>query len=309
MLKRQLGASDIQASLIGYGCWKAGKSGWPGAEDESTLSAISAALELGVNYFDTAPVYGLGHSEELLGKALKGVRDRVIIATKVGMVWDAQGKISKHLEPSSVLAEIDASLKRLGTDYIDLIQVHWNDHETPIESVMEAFSKARDQDKVRYFGVCNLDVNTLERARQEVADLVAVQVLYNLIDRNADRYLDEPLEYRTEGEIVPYCKQHGLSLIPYSPLGQGFLSDHFDWQNLPKNDIRRHNTMFAENVNRRKELVQLAHDHGMTLAQLAIAWLARQEVVTSIIVSSTEPKHIADNIKALDRLGDVPTIS
>ena len=307
MIIRQLGSSDIQASVIGYGGWKAGKEGWYDAADEDALNAIAAALANDITFFDTAPIYGFGHSEELLGQALKGRRDQVSIATKVGLIWDDKRRVKKCLERKSVLGEIDASLKRLGTDHLDLIQVHWNDHLTPIEAVMEAFEKARDQGKVRYFGACNLDVETLERARQ-AETLVSVQVLYNLIDRNASRYLNEELEYRTEDEIVPYCKQNTLGLIPYSPLGQGFLADDFDWRNLPKGDVRRLNRMFTENVARREALQELARTSNLTLSQLALLWLARQEVVSSIIIGSTNPRHIEENVHTLDRLEELPAI-
>ncbi len=307
VITRQLGSSDIQASVIGYGCWKAGKDGWHDANDSHTLNAISAAVDNGITFFDTAPIYGLGHSEALVGRALKGKRDQVTVATKVGLVWDDQGRVNKCLEKASILNEIDTSLKRLGSDHIDLIQVHWNDHRTPMETVMEAFATAREQGKVRYFGVCNLDVASIEQARR-ADDLVSVQVLYNLINRNASRYLTEDLEYRTEEEIVPYCRQHNLGLIPYSPLGQGFLADRFDWQNLPKGDVRRLNKMFADNVQRREELLQIAHASDLTLSQLAMLWLVQQEVVSSIIIGSTDPQHIADNVRSLERLGDLPNL-
>lgn len=307
MLKRRLGGSDIHASLIGYGCWKAGKSGWPGAEDEKTLEAIAAALDHGVNFFDTAPAYGLGHAEKILGQALRGKRDRVHIATKVGLVWDDQGNIERNLAPDSVKREIDASLRRLNTDYVDLIQVHWNDHRTPIEEVMAAFIEAREQGKVRWFGVCNLDLDTVERARR-AAEIVSVQVLYSLMDRNSHRYLLETLEYETENEIVPYCREHTLGLIPYSPLGQGFLSDDFDVEGLPEDDVRRLNKAFADNIEKRARWLETAHAHGMSLSELAIAWLARQEVVTSIIVASTNPHHIAENVRALERIKEIPEL-
>jgi aryl-alcohol dehydrogenase-like predicted oxidoreductase len=307
MLTRPFGNSNIDISLIGYGCWKAGGAGWHDANDDATLDAIAAALASGITFFDTAPIYGMGHSEELLGKALKGRRDEVVVATKVGLVWDNQGRVTKSLEPTSVHREIDASLRRLATDRIDLIQIHWNDHQTPIEAVMEAFAQARDQGKVRYFGVCNLDLKTLTRARQ-VEELVSVQVLYNLIDRNASRYLTETLEYRTEQEIVPYCSEHKLGLIPYSPLAQGFLSDGFDWRNLPKDDVRRLNKMFADNVQRREELLDIARGQGLTLAQLAMLWLARQPVISSIIIGSTSARHVEENVRTLDRLRELPEV-
>ncbi len=304
MIERRLGNSDIACSLIGYGAWKAGRAGWPGAEDKATMEAIAAAVDLGINYFDTAPVYGFGHSEEVLGKALAGRRGEVYLATKVGLVWDDSGNVRRHLAPESVRQEIDDSLRRLGTDHVDLIQVHWNDHETPIEAVMEVFTEAREQGKVRHFGVCNLDPATMDRARG-VAEVVSAQVLYNLIDRNAERYLVEELEYRTEDEIVPYCRSKGMGLIPYSPLGQGFLSDGFDSRALEKSDIRRLNRMFEASAARREELQQVAGDLGMSLSELAIAWLARQKVVSSLIVGSTNPAHIEANIRALDRMDEV----
>ncbi|MFP4365171.1 MAG: aldo/keto reductase [Spirochaetia bacterium] len=301
MLYRKIGNSDINASLVGYGAWKAGKEGWSNVQDNETIRAIEFAADNGINYFDTAPIYGFGHSEILVGKALKKRREEVYIATKVGLVWDANKRVAKNLSKESVLKEIDQSLERMGIDYIDLIQIHWNDNKTPMAEVMEAFTRAQEKGKVRHLGVCNLGIGPLRNAVKH-ADLISSQNLYNMIDRNSEKYLTENLNYHTENEIIPFCKEHRMSLIPYSPLGQGFLSESFHPEEFESRDVRNQNSMFEQNKKQREQLVEKAHSFGVSLSELAIIWLAKQEVIGSIIISSTNQDHIQENILALDKI-------
>ncbi len=304
MIRRRIGNSDIYSSLIGYGCWEAGKAGWTGVNDKDSLYAIEYAIDHGINYFDTAAFYGQGHAEKILGQAVKGKRDKVYIATKCGLFYDENNKIVRSLKPDVVQKEIDDSLKRLGVDYIDIIQGHWDDYNTPIEDTMEAFVKARGQGKIRYVGGSNLNIKTADRARK-VVDIISNQVLYNLIDRNSVRYITEELDYLTEKEIVPFCEKNNIGLIPYSPLGQGFLSERFRPETFTaEDDFRKINPMFEQNVQRRKDLLEIAHVNGLTLSELAILWLAKKEVIVSIIVSSINVKHIQSNIDTLEKLND-----
>ncbi len=313
MIKRRLGKSDLYASVIGYGAWKVSKVMWEGINDKTSLYSMDCAIDHGINYFDTAPAYGYGHSEDLVGRAVKGKRDSVILATKVGKRWDqtdtpvseqsknAQLKVRKDLSKESVLWEIDQSLKRLGTDYIDLIQIHWNDNRTDLHETMEAFIKARDAGKVRYFGVCNLGIDNLDKVRQ-VDEISTIQVLYNMIDRNTEIFLGSKLEYRTESEILPYCKQNQISLIPYCPLARSWLTEVRDpvipvdypvyWDASVKDKMLELRDRFAEE----------AEQKGLKLSEYALQWLVRQEVIGTVIIGSVNPQHIKANVAAAEAL-------
>jgi aryl-alcohol dehydrogenase-like predicted oxidoreductase len=225
--RRPLGNTGIDVSLIGYGAWKAGKTVWDGIEEKKSIYAMQYAMDLGINFFDTAPGYGFGTSETFLGKALQGRRSQIILATKVGKRWDEQQKITKHLAKESILWEIDQSLRRMKLDYIDLIQVHWNDHKTPMDEVMSAFLMAQEQGKVRFFGACNLGLRELE-ALNSIAPLASVQVLYNMLDRNRRTFMGQELEYQTEKDIVPFCEKHSVGFIPYCPLARSWLTARRD---------------------------------------------------------------------------------
>lgn len=268
------------------------------------------AIDNGINYFDTAPGYGYGHSETLVGKAVQGRRDQVILATKVGKRWDenvgpiqtmdkeSQLKIRKDLSKESVTWEIDQCLKRLGTDYIDLIQIHWNDGRTPLEEPMEAFLKARDAGKVRYFGVCNLGLDSLEQVRK-IDEISTIQVLYNMIDLNTEIFLGSKLEYRTQDEIIPYCKKHQISLIPYCPLARSWLTEQID-PVIPVNYPVYWDESVRDVMNQKREqLLMEAHEKGMDLSTYALQWLARQEVIGTIPIGSTTPAHIQANIDSV----------
>lgn len=314
MQKRRLGNSDLYASIIGYGAWKVSKVMWDGVSDEKSVYAMQYAIDHGINYFDTAPGYGYGHSEKLVGQAIKGRRDQVILATKVGKRWDenlapleqqdkeSQLKIRKDLSKESVLWEIDQSLKRLGTDTIDLIQIHWNDGKTPLSEPMEAFLKARDAGKVRYFGVCNLGVSSLEEVRR-ISEISTVQVLYNMIDRNTEIFLGSRLEYRTEQDILPYCRRHNISVIPYCPLARSWLTDHID-PVIPVNyPVYWDEAVKQSMYQKREQYLEEARQQGMSLSAYALQWLARQEIIGTIIIGSTTPAHIQANIDSLEKLG------
>jgi len=307
----ELGKSGIKVSLIGYGAWKISKVMWDGVDDKSSLYAMDCAIDYGVNYFDTAPAYGYGHSEEMVAKILKGRRDKIVVATKVGKRWDDRGipahllpknsqlKITKTLKKESVLWEIDQSLKRLHTDYIDLIQIHWHDGVTPLEEPIEAFLKAQKAGKIRAFGVCNLGLNSL-KIIQKIADLASVQGLYNLIDRNTELFLGNHLEYRTEDELLPFCRENQISLIPYCPLARSWLTEQRD-PAIPKDypiywDESEREAKFAL----REKYLAEAHERGLTLSAYALRWLASREGVGPIIIGSTNPEHIIENIRAVE---------
>lgn len=301
MKTRPLGQTGLEVSVLGYGAWKAGKVVWDGIEEKTSIYAMQYAMDQGINYFDTAPGYGLGTSETFLGKAIKGRRDELVIATKVGKRWNSEGKIRKELSSESILWEIDQSLGRMNIDVIDVIQIHWNDGKTPMEEVMDAFQKAQRLGKVRFFGACNLSLKDL-RTLQEIAPLANVQVLYNMLDRNRAIFMDQELEYRTEVEIVPFCQEHSVGFVPYCPLARSWLTERRDplipdsrppyWTEADRPEVFR----------LRDEYAKEAQDFGLSLAEYALRWLAAKEFVSSIIISSTTPEHIKSNARVIDAM-------
>lgn len=291
----------VKVSVIGLGCWGlSGPSVWKNSDDESSIKVVHKALELGVNFFDVAPVYGFGHAEEILGKAIKGFpRDEIVIATKCGLIWDQQGRIKRCLSKESIMAEIDASLKRLKVDYVDLYQLHWPDPNTPIEETMEAMLRLKDQGKIRYIGLSNFSIDTAQRLLPHISSM---QGLYNLFERNPRSYHNIPLEYRTESEVLPFCRKNGLAFFPYSPLMQGVLTGKLS-ENEIFTDVRSANPkLTGENYRRyitaANRLKVLASKLGRPLTHLSINWLIKHGEITSIIAGATSPEEIDENVKA-----------
>lgn len=294
-------AVGFEFSAVGFGCWAAGGSDiWNDTNDDNTVGAIHRAIELGINFFDVAPVYGFGHAEIMLGKALGIRRNQVIIASKCGLRWDSQGNIRNDLSPKSIAGEIDDSLRRLNTDYIDIYQLHWPDPATPIHETMEALNKLKSSGKIRHIGVSNFSIALMDEARQH-GDIVSHQGLYNLLERNPTQYHNIPLDYRTESEILPYCRKHGLAFFPYSPLFQGLLTDNFRAQHqFDANDVRSANPKlngepFKLYYQIREQLLVLAAEIGKPLSQVAINWMINQDAVTSVICGAQTAAHIEEN--------------
>lgn len=224
---RKLGNTELELSVVTFGAWAAGGMMWGGTDHKASVDAMRASYELGVTTFDTAPVYGMGYSEQLVGEAIKGLpRDSVKILTKFGLSWDStlgeyyfdtvsnDGKtvrIFRNARKESIIKECEASLKHLGTDYIDLYQIHWSDPTTPVSETMEAVAKLIEQGKVRYAGVCNYPVELIEEASKYVP-IFSEQVPYSMVKRGI------------EGEIIPYCLRQGLGILAYSPLQRGLLT-------------------------------------------------------------------------------------
>ena len=292
---------DLQLSVVGFGCWAAGGSTiWNGSDDDEIVKAIQHAVDLGINFFDVAPVYGFGHAETILGRALQGRRDRVIIATKCGRRWDDNGRISNDLSARSIRQEIDDSLRRLQTDYVDIYQLHWPDAQTPIGETMMALNDIKSSGKIRHIGVSNFSVALTDEASQ-YSPLVSYQGLYNLLERNPTSYHNIPLDYRTESEILPYCREKGLAFFPYSPLFQGLLTNYFRAVGqFDSNDVRHANPklngeMLVTYYQIREQLLQFAAQIGKPLSQLAINWLINQEAVTSVICGAQNIAHIEEN--------------
>ena len=287
MRYRNLGSSGMRVSLLGYGGWALGKKGWPGVDEKEALATLAAAIDCGINFFDTAPIYGFGRSEEVLGHAFSGMRQKIFIATKCGLSWDDRGYVKHSLTAASINRELEQSLRRLKTDYIDLYQIHWPDKNTPLEEALEALDRLKAQGRIRHIGVCNFTTELISQTLRHTA-IASVQQLYNMLQRDA------------ETNIMPLCTQHNLGFISYSPLAQGLLAGNFTRDYKPgSRDVRRLNPLY-----RSRE----AFEAGIALAEKiepcpaaeSLAFVARQEAVSTMLVSMTQRKHLAENCSALN---------
>ncbi len=298
MEKRELGWTGEKITTIGMGSFALGGNNWRFAwgaqDDEDSISAIRRGLDLGVNWIDTAPVYGFGHAEEVVGRAIKGRRNEVFIATKCGRVWQEGSPDPKpNLEAESVRNEIDASLRRLGTDRIDLYQIHWPDPEAKIEEAWAAIADAVKAGKIRYAGVSNFSVAQLERVGA-IHPVASLQPPYSMLRREV------------EAELLPYCGKHRIGVVVYSPMQMGLLTGAFNRERfaaLPEDDLRRRNPQFQEPAfGATLELVgklgPIAKRLGITLAQLSLAWALRKPELTSAIVGARKPSQIEETAPA-----------
>jgi aryl-alcohol dehydrogenase-like predicted oxidoreductase len=284
---RTLGTTGLQVSLLGYGAWALGTKGWPGVHEQTARTAVAACLEQGVNFFDTAPVYGFGRSEEILGEMLSGARQQVILATKCGLRWDERGRVFHDLSPGTVQEDLAASLSRLKTDYIDLYQIHWPDRRTPLQKTMETLNLLQKQGVIRHIGVCNFTAELLSEARKYSA-VASVQCLYNMLQQDAAL------------DILPFCREHGLGVLCYSPLAQGILAGKFGDDFKPgRHDIRHLNPLYRD-TRKFHDAVAFARSLPDPPAAAALRFLAGHTDVSSILVSMTRPEHVRENAKALD---------
>jgi aryl-alcohol dehydrogenase-like predicted oxidoreductase len=267
--------------VIGVGSWAAGGVEWGRQDEKDSIDAIKRAVAQGVNWVDTAPTYGLGFSEELVGRAIAQLPpgERPMVFTKCSRVWDVGGAVRSELSPESLRRECEASLTRLGVDAIDLYQIHQPAPEADLEQGWETLIRLRDEGKVRHIGVSNFTVAQLERLGR-IAPVESLQPPYSLIDR------------RIEGMIVPYCRRHEIGVIVWSPLMRGLLAGHLSRDaiaTLPPDDTRRDEPEFQEprlspNLALVQRLRRVARRHGRTPAQMAIAWTLRDPLVTGAIV-------------------------
>ncbi len=301
MKMKHVPSLDFEFSAVGFGCWAAGGSSvWNGADDDITRRTLQRAADLGINFFDVAPVYGFGHAEVMLGQALSSRRHTVIIATKCGLRWDDQHTIVNNLRPASIRQEIDDSLRRLQTDYIDIYQMHWPDPAVPVGESMQALLDLQTAGKIRHIGVSNFSRKLVDEARR-FGPIVAHQALYNLLEHNPTHYHNIPLDYRTQAEILPDCVEHGMAFFPYSPLFQGLLTNQFKAANqFDANDVRSANPklngdLFQLYYQIRAELLAFASQIGKSLAQVAINWLIDQSAVTSVICGAQTVEQVEDN--------------
>ena len=305
---RQLGKSDLKVTPVVFGAWAIGGWFWGGTDDAEAVTAIRAAVDEGINTIDTAPMYGFGHSEEIVGKALKGIRDKVIVATKCGLRWnrtdgdfhfvaqDEQNRshqIYKVLKPDSIIEECELSLKRLNVDVIDLYQCHWPDTTTPIADTMGALMKLKEQGKIRAVGVSNF-TPAMMRECLNAAPLASDQPKYSLLAREI------------EADVLPFCRENNIGVIVYSPLAQGLLTGKvtMDRQFAP-GDLRV-NTPWFQPQNRQRVLDALgrirpiADAHRATLGQVAINWVINTPGVTSAIVGARNAAQVRENVHAAE---------
>ncbi|MFQ5794344.1 MAG: aldo/keto reductase [Candidatus Bipolaricaulia bacterium] len=299
MRTRKLGWTDLNLSTIGLGTWAIGggdwEFGWGPQDDQESIATIRRTLELGINWIDTAPAYGLGHSEEVVGKAIKGLKDKPIIATKCGLVWDQDGEIFNRLKQASIRSEVEASLRRLQIDVIDLYQIHWPDPDEDVEEAWGTIADLVKEGKVRYAGASNFSVEQLKRV-QSIHPVASLQSPYSMLRRGI------------EAELLDYCAANDIGVIPYSPMQKGLLTGKFTReraQNLPENDHRREDPRFHEpelsaNLELVENLSAMAEKHGRTVAQLAIAWVLQRPEITAAIVGARRPSQIEETVVAGD---------
>ncbi len=307
MKTRKIGTTDIDASVVALGTWAIGGGVWWGeSDDERSIRAIQAALDAGVTMIDSAPAYGFGRSEEVVGKAIQGRRDKVILATKCGLWWhDDRGTtafkmkeytVKRTLQPETIRQELEFSLKRLKTDYIDLYQTHWpslDPENEPIADTMECLLKLKKEGKIRAIGASNVDIAVIKEY-QAVGILDAIQPRYSMVDR------------AIEQELIPYCIEQNISSLAYSPLEQGLLTGKITKDQTFKEGEFRNQLIWLKPENRRKVIdmldgwQDLTEQYNCSLAQLVIAWTVEQPGITFALCGARKPEHSAQNAAAGD---------
>jgi aryl-alcohol dehydrogenase-like predicted oxidoreductase len=296
---RRLGTTDLEITTVGLGAWAIGGNGWLNGwgpqDDAESIATIHRAIECGINWIDTAAVYGLGHSEEIVGQALKGMAERPYVFTKCSRVWDDPMTIRSELTAASIRRECEASLRRLQVETIDLYQIHWPRPDQDIEEGWNTLAALQREGKVRQIGVSNFDVSQLKRA-QAIAPVGSLQPPYALIRREV------------EEAILPYCGEQQIGVIVYSPMASGLLSGRMTRERalgLPDDDWRRRNPEFQEprltrNLAVVARLQELADNRGVTAGAVAIAWVLRHAAVTGAIVGARRPDQIEEIVVAAD---------
>ena len=304
MEKRAFGKTGMEITPLGFGSWAIGGGGWRAAwgpqDDDEAVGAIRRAVELGMNWIDTAAVYGLGHSEELVARALKGVSERPYVFTKCSLIWDESGEVHNVLRKDSVKRECEESLRRLQTDVIDLYQIHWPRPDEDIEEGWSALLELKEEGKVRHIGVSNFDVSQMERA-QKISPVETLQPPYNMLNRGI------------EEKVLPYCAEQGIGVIVYSPMRSGLLTGKMTRErvrNFPPDDWRRDSADFQEprlsrNLKLVKLLEEIGEEHRRSPGEVAIAWTLRHPAVTAAIVGGRRPDQVDGIIGATGfRLGE-----
>lgn len=298
MQTRNLGNTELELTTVGLGTWAMGgpwQFGWGPQDDDEAIAAIIKALDMGINWIDTAPAYGLGHSEELIGQALRRTSAKPFIATKCGILWNERKEKVTCLKKRSIRKECHDSLRRLGIDVIDLYQMHWPDPDEDVEEAWEEMVRLKEQGKVRYLGVSNFAVEHLDRVRR-IHEPVSLQPPYSMLHREA------------EDELLGYCAANNIGVVAYSPMQRGLLTGKFSRERLAElavDDHRRRNPDFLEpqfsaTMELVEELKEIAGRNGRTCAQLAISWVLRRSEVAAAIVGARRPAQIEETVPAGD---------
>lgn len=305
---RKLGKSDIEVSALAFGAWAIGGWMWGGADSRQAVQAIETAIDLGMTSIDTAPVYGFGLSEELVGKAIRGKRNKIQLLTKFGMLWDEKkgkfffaskdnnGKdieIYRYSSKERVISDCDESLRRLGTDYIDLFQIHWPDPTTPVEETMEALALLQQKGKIRAGAVCNYSLDLLIEAGKSY-HLASNQVPYSMVNRQIEK------------DVVPYCMENNIGILAYSPLQRGLLTGKIGpGHHFNEGDSRPGTPYYKEpnlsNILHFLETIKpVAERNQLTTAQLVLNWTIYQPGITCALAGARSPEQVRENIKAAD---------
>ncbi len=312
MQKRKLGKTDLELTTLGLGTWAIGgpwQYGWGEQSDRESIDTLQRALELGINWIDTAPIYGCGHAEEIVGQALRSTRNKPIIATKCGLRWNTAREKLNNLDPDSIRRECEESLTRLGIDRIDIYQMHWPIPDEQIEQAWEAMAGCVEQKMVRYLGACNVTLEQLQRL-QKVFPVAAIQPPYSMLKRGI------------ETGLLDYCGKNNIGVVCYSPMQKGLLTGKFNadyLSTLSPNDHRLRDPnfqspRFEKIVAMVDELKKIAADCGKSVAQLAIAWVLRRPEITAAIVGARRPDQIEQTAPAanwtleaeiIDRVEDI----
>lgn len=311
MKHRPLGASGISASVIGFGGWAAGGWMWGGQDEKAAIEAVRAGVDAGITLIDTAPVYGFGRGEEVVGRAIRGIREKVVLATKCGLTWTEKSahfhfaadkksinpkgdiQVYRLLTLAAIRRDLEGSLRRLGTDHVDLYQTHWQDPGTPIEETMGCLMELKREGKIRAIGASNASVADMDRYRS-VGPLDADQERYSLLDR------------QLEAEQLPYCRRSNVAVLAYSPLCHGLLAGRITEATVfPEGDLRRFRPQFKPEALRqtqelRDRIRERAERRGVTPAQWAVAWTLAQPGLTHALVGARDAKQARENAAAGD---------
>jgi len=301
MMKREIGSSGLDASAVGLGTWAIGGWMWGGTDEQQSIAAIQASIDDGISLIDTAPAYGKGLAEEIVGKAIRGRRDEVVLATKCGLVWhttkgnhffDYDGRpVHRYLGPDSIVYELEQSLRRLGTDHVDLYITHWQDPTTPVDETVGALERLKGEGKIRAIGASNVSPVQLD-AYVGTGRLDALQEEYSMVKRDI------------EASLLPTCLSNGVSMLSYSSLALGLLTGSIGPDRaFSGDDLRRNNPRFSVE-NRRKvaalmvELAPVVEAHGATPAQVVIAWTLQQPGITFSLCGARNPAQARENAAA-----------
>jgi aryl-alcohol dehydrogenase-like predicted oxidoreductase len=298
MQTRRLGRTDLDITPLGFGAWAIGGGnwafGWGSQDDRDSIAAIREAVDLGINWIDTAAVYGLGRSEEVVARALEGISPRPYVFTKCGRVWNERREIGKDISAASIRRECEASLRRLRVETIDLYQIHWPEPDERIEDGWAEMARLRSEGKVRWIGVSNFNASQLARA-ERIAPVASLQPPYSMLRREI------------EAETLPWCAAHDVGTIVYSPMQSGLLTGawtHARLASLPADDWRRDKNrhfqepLFSRNLRLVDVLREIARRHGASPGQVALAWTLRHSAVTAAIVGARRAGQLAELLPA-----------